>query len=282
MNPSATENVYLPKVAVLDRVVGEIPEVKTFYWRFADPAAQKSFRQFRPGQFAQVSLFGVGEFPTSLPPSPTEDETFFTVRQVGSCTAALHELKAGDKFAVRGPYGNGFPMETYYGKNLVFVAGGIGLIPLRSCIVYALKHRDKYERIQIFHGAKTPRELMYVSKLQEWEQTPGVECYLTVDRTAGGWTGHVGVVGSLFKKPGVQVPVENTIAFVCGPPIMFRFVIKDLLAMGFQEQNIVSTLERYMKCGVGKCGHCCIGVAYVCVDGPVFTYQEIKKLGEDI
>ncbi|HUJ73132.1 MAG TPA: FAD/NAD(P)-binding protein [Verrucomicrobiae bacterium] len=282
MNPSATENIYLPKVAVLDRVVGEIPEVKTFYWRFADPAAQKSFRQFRPGQFAQVSLFGVGEFPTSLPPSPTEDETFFTVRQVGSCTAALHELKAGDKFAVRGPYGNGFPMETYYGKNLVFVAGGIGLIPLRSCIVYALKHRDKYERIQIFHGAKTPRELMYVSKLQEWEQTPGVECYLTVDRTAGGWTGHVGVVGSLFKKPGVQVPVENTIAFVCGPPIMFRFVIKDLLAMGFQEQNIVSTLERYMKCGVGKCGHCCIGVAYVCVDGPVFTYQEIKKLGEDI
>jgi len=282
MNPSATENVYLPKVAVLDRVVGEIAEVKTFYWRFDDPAAQETFRQFRPGQFAQVSLFGVGEFPTSLPPSPTEDETFFTVRQVGSCTIALHTLKAGDKFAVRGPYGNGFPMETYYGKNLVFVAGGIGLIPLRSCIVYALKHRDKYERIQIFHGAKTPRELMYVSKLQEWEQTPGVECYLTVDRTAGGWTGHVGVVGSLFKKPGVQVPVENTIAFVCGPPIMFRFVIKDLLAMGFQEQNIVSTLERYMKCGVGKCGHCCIGVAYVCVDGPVFTYQEIKKLGEDI
>ena len=282
MNPSTTENVYLPKVAVLDRVVGEIPEVKTFYWRFDDPAAQETFRQFRPGQFAQVSLFGVGEFPTSLPPSPTEYETFFTVRQVGSCTAALHELKAGDKFAVRGPYGNGFPMEEYYGKNLVFVAGGIGLIPLRSCIVYALKHRDKYQRIQIFHGAKTPRELMYVSKLREWEQTPGVECYLTVDRTADGWRGHVGVVGSLFKEPAVQVPVENTIAFVCGPPIMFRFVIKDLLAMGFREGDIVSTLERYMKCGVGKCGHCCIGVAYVCVDGPVFTYEQIKKLGEDI
>jgi NAD(P)H-flavin reductase len=282
MNPSATENVYLPNVAVLDRVVSEIPEVKTFYWRFDDPAAQETFQQFRPGQFAQVSLFGVGEFPTSLPPSPTEGETFFTVRQVGSCTAALHNLKAGDKFAVRGPYGNGFPMETYYGKNLVFVAGGIGLIPLRSCIVYALNHRDKYQRIQIFHGAKTPRELMYVSKLHEWEQTPGVECYLTVDRTADGWNGHVGVVGSLFKKPGVEVPVENTIAFVCGPPIMFRFVIKDLLGMGFQEQNIVSTLERYMKCGVGKCGHCCIGVAYVCVDGPVFTYEQIKKLGEDI
>jgi NAD(P)H-flavin reductase len=279
---AGTENIYLPKMAVLDRVVSEIADVKTFYWRFKDAEAQAEFKHFRPGQFAQVSLFGVGEFPTSLPPSPTEDETFFTVRQVGSCTSALHRLTPGDHFAVRGPYGNGFPMEQYYGKNLVFVAGGIGLIPLRSCIVYALNNRDKYQRIQIFHGAKTPKELMYVPNLHQWEQTPGVECYLTVDRADNGWSGNVGVVGSLFKKPGVQVPVENTIAFVCGPPIMFRFVIKDLLGMGFAERNIVSTLERYMKCGVGKCGHCCIGMAYVCVDGPVFTYEQIKRLGEDI
>jgi len=282
MSTPVTENVYLPQTAILERVVCEIPEVKTFYWRFQDPAEQETFHRFRPGQFAQVSLFGVGEFPTSLPPSPTEDETFFTVRQVGSCTSALHRLSPGDQFAVRGPYGNGFPMEEYHGKNLVFVAGGIGLIPLRSCIVYALQNRLRYQRIQIFHGAKTPKELMYVSNLHEWEQTPGVECHLTVDRATDGWKGNVGVVGSLFKKPGVQVPVDNTIAFVCGPPVMFRFVIKDLLGMGFQERNIVSTLERYMKCGVGKCGHCCIGVAYVCVDGPVFTYEQIKKLGEDI
>jgi len=279
---TGTENIYLPKAAVLDRVVSEIADVKTFYWRFEDAADQAEFKHFRPGQFAQVSLFGVGEFPTSLPPSPTENETFFTVRQVGSCTSALHRLKAGDHFAVRGPYGNGFPMEQYYGKNLVFVAGGIGLIPLRSCIVYALNHRDKYQRIQVFHGAKTPQELMYVPNLHEWEQTPNVECYLTVDRANNGWSGNVGVVGSLFKKPGVQIPVENTIAFVCGPPIMFRFVIKDLLEMGFAERNIVSTLERYMKCGVGKCGHCCIGMAYVCVDGPVFTYEQIKRLGEEL
>ena len=282
MNPSSTENVYLPKIAILDRVVDDIAEVKTFYWHFEDPAVQTDFKRFRPGQFAQVSLFGIGEFPASLPPSPTEAETFFTIRQVGSCTNALHRLKPSDRFAVRGPYGNGFPMEEYYGKNLVFVAGGIGLIPLRSCIVYALQHRDKYQGIQIFHGAKTPRELMYLSSFPEWEKSERVECHLTVDRADNGWTGNVGVVGSLFKKPGVRVPVENTIAFVCGPPIMFRFVIKDLLAMGFQERNIVSTLERYMKCGVGKCGHCCIGVAYICVDGPVFTYEQIKKLGEDI
>ena len=282
MNPSTTENVYLPKTAVLDRIVSEIPEVKTLYWHFQDQAEQEAFQHFRPGQFAEVSLFGAGEFPTSLPPSPTEQDIFFTVRQVGSCTSALHQLKPGEKFAVRGPYGNGFPMEQYYGKNLVFVAGGIGLIPLRSCIVYAISHRDQYQRIQIFHGAKTPKELMYVSNLEEWSQSPGIECHLTVDRADSSWAGNVGVVGSLFKKPDVQVPVENTVAFVCGPPLMFRFVIKDLLAMGFEEKNIVSTLERYMKCGVGKCGHCCIGMAYVCVDGPVFTYEQIKKLGEDI
>ena len=282
--PSATlsDNIYLPKIAILDRVVEEIPEVRTFFWHFEDPAEQEAFRRFRPGQFAQVSLFGTGEFPASLPPSPTESETFFTIRQVGSCTGALHQLKPGDRFGVRGPYGNGFPMEAYRGKNLVFVAGGIGLIPLRSCIIYALAHRHEYQRIQIFYGAKTPHELMYRPNLEEWGSAAGVECHMTVDRGAEGWTGHVGVVGSLFRKPGVQIPVENTIAFVCGPPVMFRFVIKDLSALGFSERNIVSTLERYMKCGVGKCGHCCIGVAYVCVDGPVFSYEQIKRLGEDI
>jgi NAD(P)H-flavin reductase len=282
MSASAVENVYLPKVAVIERVLPEIIGVKTFFWHFEDETEKQRFRAFRPGQFAEVSLFGVGEFPTSLPPSPTEKHTFFTVRRVGSCTSALHNLQLGDKFAVRGPYGNGFPMDQYRGKNLVFVAGGIGLIPLRSAIVYALHNRRDYKRIQIFHGAKTSHELMYISDLLEWEQTPGVECYLTVDHSGDGWAGHVGVVGSLFKKPGVRVPVDDTIALVCGPPIMFRFVIQDLLAMGFPERNIVSTLERYMKCAVGKCGHCCIGTAYVCVDGPVFTYEQIKKLGEEI
>lgn len=282
MDPPVTDNVYLPKIAVLDRVVDEIQDVKTFHWHFEDAREQETFMRFRPGQFVQVSLFGAGEMPLSLPPSPTEGKTFFTVRRVGSCTAALHDLRPGEKFGVRGPYGNGFPMESFAGKNLVFVAGGIGLIPLRSCIMYALAHRESYGRIQIFLGARTPKDLMYRDNLREWEEAAGVECHLTVDRGEDGWTGNVGVVGSLFKKEGVRVPVENTVAFVCGPPVMFRFVIRDLSGMGIAEENIVSTLERYMKCGVGKCGHCCIGVAYVCVDGPVFTYRQIKKLGEDI
>jgi NAD(P)H-flavin reductase len=281
MNATA-DNIYLPKLAVLDRVVDEIREVKTFFWHFEDPEEQVRFRQFRPGQFAQVSLFGTGEFPASLPPSPTETETFFTVKKVGSCTAALHALKPGDRFGVRGPYGNGFPMDTYRDKNLVFVAGGIGLIPLRSCIIYALAHRQQFRRIQVFYGAKSPRDLMYLANVREWEQGAGVEFFLTVDRGDAGWSGNVGVVGNLFKKPGVNVPVADTVAFVCGPPVMFRFVIKDLQALGFAGGQIVSTLERYMKCGVGKCGHCCIGVAYVCTDGPVFTYEQIERLGEDI
>jgi NAD(P)H-flavin reductase len=282
MSQPHPENVYLPKIAVMDRVVEEIADVKTFYWHFEDPAEQAAFRKFLPGQFAQVSVFGAGEFPASLPPSPTEEELFFTVRRVGSVTAALHQLQPGDKFAVRGPYGNGFPMNQYFGQNLLFVAGGIGLIPLRSCLNYALDNRDRYGKIQLFYGARGLKDLMYLGALREWEMTRGFECYLTVDRGDDQWTGHVGVVGSLFRKPGVTVPVENTTAFVCGPPIMFRFVIRDLLGMGFHDTNIVSTLERYMKCGVGKCGHCCIGLAYVCADGPVFTYEQIKRLGEDI
>ncbi|WCJ60678.1 FAD/NAD(P)-binding protein [Fontisphaera persica] len=282
MNPTPADNIYLPKLARLERVVDEIDEVRTFFWRFLDPADQKAFEGFKPGQFAQVSIFGAGEFPASLPPSPTEKEVFFTVRRVGRATEALHQLQPGDVFGVRGPYGNGFPMEQYAGRNLVFVAGGIGLIPLRSCIVYALAHREKFGKIQIFYGAKTPKELLYRPLLHEWEKAGGFECHLTVDRADNGWQGHTGVVGSLFRKPGVTVPTENTTAFVCGPPVMFRFVIKDLLEMGFKDTDIVSTLERYMKCGVGKCGHCCIGVAYVCMDGPVFTYRQIKKLGEDI
>lgn len=282
MSQPHTENIYLPKVAVLDRVVEEIADVKTFYWHFEDPAEQAAFRKFQPGQFAQVSVFGAGEFPASLPPSPTEEEFFFTVRRVGSVTAALHQLRPGDTFGVRGPYGNGFPMKQYFGQNLLFVAGGIGLIPLRSCLNYALDNRHRYGTIQLFYGARGLKDLMYLGALREWEMTRGFECYLTVDRADDQWTGHVGVVGSLFRKPGVTVPVENTTAFVCGPPIMFRFVIRDLKEMGFEDRNIMSTLERYMKCGVGKCGHCCIGLAYVCVDGPVFTYEQIKRLGEVI
>jgi sulfhydrogenase subunit gamma (sulfur reductase) len=276
------ESIYQPSIAVCDEIRDEIQDVKTFFWHFEDPTKEKAFRTFMPGQFAMVSLFGAGEIAISLPPSPTEDKLFFTTRRVGSATTVMHKLKAGDRFAVRGPYGNGFPMKQYEGRNLIIVAGGIGLIPLRSIILYALHNRSKYGKIQVFYGARTSKDLLYTENLKQWQADKGFECYLTVDRAEDGWKENVGVVGSLFKMPGVEMPVDNTTVFVCGPPIMFRFVLADLQKMGFQDQNMVSTLERYMKCGVGKCGHCCIGVAYVCTDGPVFTLEQIRKLGEVI
>lgn len=276
------ESIYQPSMAVCDEIRDEIQDVKTFFWHFEDPTKEKAFRTFMPGQFAMVSLFGAGEIAISLPPSPTEDKLFFTTRRVGSATTVMHKLKAGDRFAVRGPYGNGFPMKQYEGRNLIIVAGGIGLIPLRSIILYALHNRSKYGKIKVFYGARTSKDLLYTENLKEWQSDKGFECYLTVDKAEDGWKNNVGVVGSLFKMPGVEMPVDNTTVFVCGPPIMFRFVLADLQKMGFQDQNMVSTLERYMKCGVGKCGHCCIGVAYVCTDGPVFTLEQIRKLGEVI
>ena len=276
------DTIYIPNVAVIDEIRDEIKDVKTFFYHFEDLEQEKKFKAFMPGQFAMVSIFGAGEIALSLPPSPFEDRLFFTSRRVGSVTAAMHSLKPGDSFAVRGPYGNGFPMKHYEGQNLIIVAGGIGLIPLRSVIMYALHNRQRYEKIQVFYGSRTPSDLMYTENLKEWQSDKGFECYLTVDRAERGWDGNVGVVGGLFKKPNVQMPVNNTTVFVCGPPIMFRFVLADLKKMDYQDINIVSTLERYMKCGVGKCGHCCIGVAYVCTDGPVFTLEQIRKLGEVI
>lgn len=247
MNPSPAENIYLPKVAIVDSLNDEIPDVKTVHWHLENPADQQAFlSSFKPGQFCLVTIPGSGEFTLSLPPSPTEGKTFFTLRKVGVCSNAFQLYKPGDKFALRGPFGNGFPMESYYGKNIVVVAGGIGLIPLRSTIVYILANRDKFKNLQIFYGAKNPETLMYADDLKKWEKG-GAEFYLTVDGASPGYTGNIGVVGSLFKKPGVKVEVDNTVAFVCGPPIMFRFVIKDLLELGFKENNIVSTCERYMK-----------------------------------
>jgi len=278
----SNHNIYQPNIALLDEVREEIQDVKTFYWHFEDPQAQEAFRNFMPGQFAMVSIFGSGEIALSLPPSPTEEKLFFTSRRVGSVTAAMHALKPGDRFAVRGPYGNGFSMKDYERRNLIIVAGGIGLIPLRSVIIYALHYRAQYDQIQVFYGSRTPKELMYTKNLKEWQTQEGFECHLTVDRADETWKDNVGVVGTLFKKPGVVMPVDNTTVFVCGPPIMFRFVLEDLKKMGYEDANIVSTLERYMKCGVGKCGHCCIGVAYVCTNGPVFSLEQIRKLGEVI
>lgn len=271
--------VTVPEVAVIDEVREEIADVRTFYFSFERPEAARGFR-VRSGQFVMCTVFGAGEFAVSLPFSPENDRLHLSVRSVGKVTRALHELRAGDKIGIRGPFGNGFPFEAIKGKNVIYVAGGIGLIPLRSSIVHVLQHRRDFGRIILIYGSRSSRELMYRDMIDAWKATEGFETYFTIDRPEPGWTGPVGFVHTLVGP--AQVPVENTVAFVCGPPLMFNSVIKELLAAGLKDDAIVSTLERHMKCGIGKCQHCAIGRTLVCTDGPVYTYKQIKTLGEQI
>ena len=271
--------VTIPETATIEDIKDEIRDVKTFYMSLDNKELDKNFK-IKSGQFIMCTVFGAGEFAVSLPPSPENDRFHLTVRKVGSVTNALHELKAGDKVGIRGPFGNGFPFEEIKGKNIIYVAGGIGLIPLRSSIVHVLQHKKEFGRVLVLHGARTPDDLMYKENLKEWQSFPGFETYISVDVGTPGWTGEVGFVHTLFDK--ANLPVENTVAFVCGPPVMFNTVIGELLKRGLRDDCIISTLERHMKCGVGKCQHCAIGRTLVCTDGPVYTYRQIKTLGEQI
>jgi len=271
--------VTIPQTATIEEIRDEIRDVKTFYMSLDNKELDKNFK-IKSGQFIMCTIFGAGEFAVSLPPSPENDRFHLTVRKVGSVTNALHELKTGDKVGIRGPFGNGFPFEEIKGKNIIYVAGGIGLIPLRSSIVHVLQHKKEFGRVLVLHGARTPDDLMYKENLKEWQSFPGFETYITVDVGTPGWTGEVGFVHTLFDK--ANLPVENTVAFVCGPPVMFNTVIGELIKRGLRDDCIISTLERHMKCGVGKCQHCAIGRTLVCTDGPVYTYRQIKTLGEQI
>ncbi|GAB4233463.1 MAG: FAD/NAD(P)-binding protein [Acidobacteriota bacterium] len=271
--------VTLPEPATITEIRDEIADVKTFYLEFDDPETAGRFR-FRSGQFVMCTVFGAGEFAVSLPPSPENDRFHLSVRRIGKVTSALHRLQVGDKVGLRGPFGNGFPFEEIKGKNVVYVAGGIGLIPLRSSIVHVLQHREEFGRIVLLYGARTPQDLMYRYMIERWVRIEGFETHITIDRPYPGWTGATGFVHTLIEK--AEIPIDNTVAFVCGPPVMFNSVIAELLRLGLPEDAIISTLERHMKCGVGKCQHCAIGRTLVCVDGPVYTYRQIKTLGEQI
>jgi len=271
--------VSIPVPAVIEDIQEEIEDVRTYFFRFEDPAIERSFT-VRSGQFVMCTIFGAGEFAVSLPWSPENDRRHLSVRNVGKVTAALHTLQVGDKIGIRGPFGNGFPFEDIKGKNVIYIAGGIGLIPLRSSIVHVLLHREDFGRIILLYGARSTPDLMYRSNIEAWRKRDGFETFVTIDRPEPGWTGEVGFVHTLIEK--ARVPIENTVAFVCGPPIMFNAVIKELSARGLKDECIISTLERHMKCGIGKCQHCAIGRTLVCTDGPVFTYRQIKTLGEQI
>ncbi len=272
------ENVYLPHVTKIAEVRRETVDTLTYLLRFADPGVARSFT-FKPGQFVEVSVFGVGEAPIGFASAPSNGDGFeITVRALGSVTRALHRLRPGDWVGIRGPYGNSFPCETTKGQDILIIGGGIGLPPLRSLIEAILQEREAFGAITILYGARTPQDRVYKGELDRWKSRGDLLLLETVDVGDETWAGSVGVVTTLLAR--ISVNPSRSIAFTCGPPIMIKFVIQDLLKLGFAEDRIVSTLERYMKCGVGKCGHCAIGSKYVCVDGPVFTYKQLKDLPE--
>ena len=270
-------NIYLPRLALLIKIQDLGTKEKVFDFKFVDGHALGH----RPGQFVEVSIPGIGESPISVSSSPTHGEVFqLAIRNVGSVTNALHKLSAGHVVGIRGPFGNGFPLEMLKGKDIIFIAGGIGLFPLRSMIQYALDKRENYGRVMLLIGARSPAERMFTEELDAWNRNPSIEYLETVDKGDEKWKGSVGVITTLIPK--VKVDVKNTVAVVVGPPVMYRFVINELKKLGLADEHIVVSLERRMKCGVGKCGHCQINGVYVCQEGPVFTLEQLRNLREAV
>jgi sulfite reductase subunit B len=264
---------------ICDIIDAEKLTEKEKFFRIALPGGKDLGHQ--PGQFVQVSIFGIGEAPISICSSPTQKGYFdLTVREVGMLTEKMHELEAGDKIGIRGPFGKGFDVDSFKRKDILIIGGGIGIVPLRSLINYIIDNREDYNRLIILYGAKSPSELLFRDELKIWGDREDIEYHITVDRGDKNWKGHVGVITTLI--PPLELDLDNTIAAVVGPPIMYKFVLMALRSKNLADRNIYMSLERRMKCGVGKCGHCQINNVYVCQDGPVFNYEDIKDLEEAI
>ena len=232
---------------------------------------------FLPGQFSMVGIPGVGEAPISFSSDPGEKDKFeHTIRAVGRVTQTMAQRKEGDRLQIRGPYGRGWPLEEARGKNILVVAGGIGLAPLRGFLLQVWKNRNDFGKVVILYGARTPEDLLFKEELLLWRKKPNTKLLLTVDEIPSQipWEENQGVVTTLFDR--VEVPPDNTLALICGPEIMMRFVVVGLLQRGYAGSRLYLSLERRMKCGIGQCGHCQIGPKYVCRDGPVFSYREIR------
>lgn len=271
-------NIYKPELMVIKDIIEETADTRTFRLQFKDDSTANSF-SFRAGQFGEYSLFGEGESTFCIASSPTrKDYIECSFKKVGKVTSALTKLDVGDTIGFRGPYGNHFPVEEMKDKNVLFIAGGIGLAPVRCVIWNVLDLRKDFKDVTIVYGARSVNDLVYKRELDEWKRMEDVKTIVTVD--PGGqtdsWEGEIGFVPAIVEKVAPQS--ENTIAIVCGPPIMIKFTIPVLTKLGFAEENIITTLENRMKCGLGKCGRCNVGNVYVCKDGPVFTYHQLKSL----
>jgi NAD(P)H-flavin reductase len=234
-------------------------------------------KSFEPGQFNMLYVFGVGEVPISISGDPAKsDRLVHTIREVGKVTSALRSLKKGDIVGVRGPYGNSWPARGAEGDDFVILAGGIGLAPLRPVVYSVLRNRRKYGRVSILYGTRAPRDLLYTKELQKWRARFDMEVEITVDRALRPWRGNVGVVTTLIPRAHFD-PAQTTV-MICGPEIMMRFSIMELRKLGVPEEKIFVSMERNMKCGCGLCGHCQCGPYFICKDGPVFSYPQVKRL----
>lgn len=274
--------LYIPRAAIIEGVKKLTYDTKLYRLKFKhnSKCENSSENNYKPGQFVQVSVLGAGEAPISICSSPTKKNCLeLCIRNVGLVTGSLHNLKKGDELGIRGPYGNCFPIEELAGQGLIFIGGGIGLAPLRSVIKYVLDNRSDYGEVTILYGARTKEDIVFADELDEWGRQENVKVFTTIDTAQEGWPGHVGVVTTLMDK--IRHAPDRK-AFICGPPIMIHFTIMELLDAGWAEENIITTLERHMKCGVGKCGHCYIGGKYVCTDGPVFTYAQINSMAVEV
>lgn len=238
--------------------------------------------EYLPGQFVELSIAGIGEAPFSISSSPTQDDGFeLVVRKIGNVTNKIHAMKKGDKLGIRGPYGKGmYPVEETKGQDIVFICGGIGLVPQRSFIKYVLDNRDDYGHLTVLMGTKCRTQRFYHNELQKWYKRDDIDLIETVDEPDDCWDGNVGVVTTLIPK--IESELATSHIFVCGPPVMYKFVLMALEEDDVPRENIYLNLERKMKCGVGKCGHCQINDKYVCIDGPVFQYSDIQNLPEAI
>lgn len=270
------KNIYVPEPATLMRVL-PMTSQETFYEVRLDSGRELGHE---PGQFVEISLPGMGEAPISVSSSPSQTGIFqMVVRKVGNVTTALSKFEPGDKIGVRGPFGSQFPVhDLMKGKDILFICGGIGLVPVRSAINFILDNREDYGQIIIMYGYKSPSERLFAQELDAWRKVPKLTLLETVDCPDDTWTGNCGVITTLF--PHIKLDPARTIAIICGPPLMYRFVVAELARQGFTDESIFVSLERRMKCGVGKCGHCQINNIYVCQEGPVFKYAAIKEVME--
>lgn len=274
------ENPFVPHLATLSKVRDLAQGIRLFRCRFSDPEVGKSF-VYRPGQFAFLSAFGVGEAPFGLACSKDRlnGEVEFAVQRVGTVTAALHDLQEGELVGVRGPMGNWFPLDELKGRRIVILGGGIGMAPLRPVIQHIIDHRADYDEMLLILAARTPGLLVFREEYEEWGSAPNTQLHVTVDQGDETWSGNVGLITQMLAK--VAPSPDNAVAITCGPPIMIKFVLKELAKLNFQPGQIITTLESKMKCGLGKCGRCNVGEKYICVDGPVFRYDQIQGFLEE-